>query len=297
MSISAVQPGTADLSRLTCTVPVFEPDRDRRAVPIGTWTGMSQTAAREVARRLDTAGFALIQANDPPDGRSVPGLASAIGLGAVFNPPIYRDRPYVDALGVTTLRAEPLHADHPAFQSPGPQALHCDGTLERIGEIKTSVLLCVAPARSGGASLLFNSAGAFGRMLIQDPPAAAAMTAAEMLVRTSGLRGIEGHSGVGPAFAIAESRLISRYSVSATDVFDRSAVADPAALERAIEFLADAARSGSPFAQEITLAAGQGLIMVNDAISHGRRAYEDDPGRPRTFLRAMFKTRRKEPWR
>lgn len=279
-----------DLSTLTCTVPVFRPVRDLDPVPVRAWDNIPPITRRELARRLDAAGFALVQASQVPGPATPQQLARQLGLGPVYVPPQYRDRPYTDGQGVTRIGTEAA-ASHPAFGQATGQRLHCDGTLQRIGEIKTTILLCARPGRSGGTSHLFNSAAAFAWLLHEDPAAAAALTAADVLVRTSTLPGTRGQYSAGPAFAVADGRLISRYSITGTDTYDHDAVTDPAALDRALEFLRQAARPGSPYYTELTLAAGQGLLLANDQISHGRAAYHDDPDCPRLMLRALF-TRR-----
>jgi hypothetical protein len=236
-------PAAADLSTLTCTVPVFQPARDLDPVPLRSWDSIPAAAGREVAMRLAAAGFALVQAAQAPGPAAARQLAGQLGLGPVFVPPQYRDRPYADGQGVTRIGIGAATASHPAFGQATGQRLHCDGTLQRIGEVRTTLMLCARPARSGGASRLFNSAGAFAQLLREDPAAAAALT-------------------------------------------------DPAALDRALLFLHEAAQPGSPHYTESTLTAGQGLLLANDLISHGRAAYEDHPACPRLILRTLFTRRR-----
>jgi hypothetical protein len=279
---------TADLSALRCTVPVFQLARDLDPIPIGSWDHLPAAAEREVPLRLATAGFAIVAADQTPDLDAPQQLADALGLGPVFVPPQYSDRLYVNGQGVTRIGADAATASHPAFGQTTGQRLHSDGTLQRIGEVKTAMLLCARPARSGGASQLFNSTGAFAQLLHEDPAAAATLTAPDVLVRTSTLAHSRGQRSVGPAFAVAEERLISRYSVTDTDSYDPAAVTDPAALQRALEFLQQAAQPPSPHYTEFTLTAGQGLLLANDLISHGRAAYHDDPAHPRMMLRALF---------
>ncbi len=290
--MNASPAATADLSTFTCTVPVFRPGRDLDPIPLRSWDNIPAAAGHEMAVRLAAAGFALVQAAQPPGPAAPQQLAGQLGLGPVFVPPQYRDRPYTDGQGVTRIGAGAATASHPAFGQASEQRLHSDGTLQRIGEVKTTLMLCVQPAPSGGASRLFNSAGAFAQLLRDDPAAAAALTAPDVLVRTSTLPGTRGQCSAGPSFAVADGRLISRYSVTDTDTYDHDAVTDPAALDRALMFLHQAAQPGFPYYAELTLTAGQGLLLANDLISHGRAAYEDDPARPRLILRALFTRRR-----
>jgi hypothetical protein len=282
-------PSVTSLSMLTCTVPVFP--HAHRALAQADWEHVPAGAIRDVAARLAANGYALIQAHQAPGPRTAGRLAAGLGLGPAFAPPQYRSRPYVDGQGVTRISADAATAAHPAFGQATGQELHSDGTLQRIGEIKTTMMLCARPAASGGTSRLFNAAGAFAALLSRDPAAAAALTAPEVLTRTSNLPDCQGQSAAGPAFAIADGRVISRYSITSTDAYHPGAVTDPAALGRALAFLQDAARPGSGFYTEITLTAGQGLLLANDMISHGRTPYHDDPAAPRLLYRALFTTR------
>jgi hypothetical protein len=283
-------PSVTSLSMLTCTVPAFPAD-PAPPVELGNWDHVTTTAAREVARRVTANGYALIHGAAIPGPGAAASLAGTLGLGPAFTPPQYRDRAYVDGHGVTRITSDATTATHPAFGQASGQHLHADGTLQRIGEIKTTLMLCARPAASGGTSQLFNAAGAFAALLNLDPAAAAALTAPEVMVRTSNLPGSHGHSVAGPAFAIADGRVISRYSVTSTDTYDPAAVASAAALDRALAFLRVAARPGSGYYDEITLAAGQGLVLANDMISHGRTPYQEAPGDPRLLYRALFTTR------
>ena len=244
--------------------------------------------------RLAAAGFAIISCAQDPTNDTPRALADALALGPMFTPPQYRNSPHINQ-GVSRIGTDHATRGHPAFGQTSGQALHSDGTLQRIGQVKTAMLVCVRPAASGGASRLFNAVGAFVELLDGDPAAAAALTAPDVLVRTSNLEHSRGQSMAGPAFAVADGRLISRYSVTATDRYDDTAVTDPAALYRALAFLHEAAQPGSRHLLEFTLAAGQALLLANDLISHGRAAYTNDPDRPRLMLRALFTQVRQVP--
>jgi Taurine catabolism dioxygenase TauD, TfdA family len=196
----------------------------------------------------------------------------------------------VGAGGVSTLTATPNDPanpglpPHPAFATRAGQRVHSDGTLQHIGEVKTSLLACRSPASYGGESILFNSTAAFAALATRDEPAAAALMGEAVLVRTANIN--DGDSMAGPAFALHGDQLLSRYSVTATDTFQAAGV-DPAALNRGLIFLLHHAHPGSPHYLELALSAGQGLLLANDRISHGRRPFRDGTT-PRVMLRALF---------
>ncbi|WP_239331285.1 TauD/TfdA family dioxygenase [Frankia sp. CiP3] len=283
-------PAVTSLSMLTCKVPAF-PAQHARPVPVGDWEHIPATTRGEVDARLTAHGYAVLEGSAIPDPGAAVSVAEALGLGPVFTPPQYQGRAYVDDGGVTQITADASTAGHPAFGQTTGQHLHTDGTLQRIGEIKTTLMLCARPAASGGTSQLFNAAGAFAALLNADPAAAAALTAPDVLVRTSNLPDSHGQASIGPAFAIADGRILSRYSVTSTDHYDPAAVTSPAALDRALEFLRDAAQPSTSYYTEVTLTAGQALLLANDAISHGRAPYQDSPDAPRMLFRALFTTR------
>lgn len=85
--------------------------------------------------------------------------------------------------------------------------------------------------------------------------------------------------------------LMSQNSITATDSWRPEAADDPAALARALDFFAAAARPGSLHYLEFVLRAGQGLLLANDRISHGRLAYRDDGTSHRVLLRGLFSRR------
>ncbi|MGW9164911.1 hypothetical protein ACWGPZ_26670 [Priestia megaterium] len=61
--------------------------------------------------------------------------------------------------GLNLIKVE--EGPHRAFQTNNEQKIHCDGTLEVIGKIKTSLLLCATPSSVGKETVIFNSVAAF----------------------------------------------------------------------------------------------------------------------------------------
>jgi hypothetical protein len=251
------------------------------------------SALTELTRRYGRDGFAVfsVGSQGPLDPSTLISVASALGLGAAYVPPMYRQvsgsSGYGEA-GVNVIGIPPAidRQSHPAFHTSARQELHCDGTLQDIGEVPTSVLLCVTPARDGGTSIIFKSVAAFVDLANREFALALALTHDGCLRRAANLS--KGRLvGVGPAFALRGDELISRYSCGADD----GAAAEPAAqrqLKRAVSSINRLAVSDSGFYQEFRLAQGEGLIMANDRVSHARTAYQDPPGRRRQVLRGLF---------
>lgn len=251
------------------------------------WSLSDLAAARAVVAQYAGAGFAIVQGPPDPGREQLRALARALKLGKAFIPPLYRSSVHTGEDGVSAITASTA-SPHP-FQSRGGQNLHCDGTLQCLGQIPTTVMLCVRPGASGGASVLFNAPAAFLELHANDSDAAEQLTHPGALVRASTL--VAGHATTGPAFRWDGDRLITRYSVTDTDTYHPRCANDTDALERALRFLRHAARPGSPHRCEFTLRAGQALLLANDRVCHGRTAYRDTPGGERLLLRSLF-TRR-----
>jgi hypothetical protein len=274
-------------------VPVFPAERD--LVPV-TLSSYADPSLGELARLLGAftrAGFAVIEAAEHPTAGALAALADRLGLGEAFVPPLYRmGHPTAEVCGVSVLSAPARFtggSDHP-FASTAGQRPHTDGTLQGLGEVTTTILLCHSPARSGGQSLLLNSTGAFVDLAREDRAAAAALMTPGVLVRSATINGCA-DSSAGPAFDVVGGRLLGRYSTQPTDRWQPEAADDQTALARALDFFTAAEQPGSGYHLELALRGGQGLLLANDRISHGRRPYRDDPAAPRVMLRGLFRHR------
>ncbi|TDC85506.1 hypothetical protein E1193_02395 [Micromonospora sp. KC606] len=273
---AAAQPITFDA---VPTVPVpADPD------PI------SAATLAEIVRRYRRHGFALAQfPSGPWTERTVERLAAGLGLGEPFVPPLYTRGGYASS-AVSRIGAPADGAastdQHPHFETTVGQELHCDGTLQEIGEVRSAILLCQSQGVDGGTTTLFNAHGAFTELLDADPEAARALTARGVLVRRATFNG-SSETRETPAFTVHEGQLVCRYCVDATDRWAVPPGGDADAIGRGTEFLHRARQIGSRYVRRIDLVAGQALVMDNTRISHGRDAYRDGPGRRRCLLRSL----------
>jgi hypothetical protein len=274
-------------------VPAFDASRDLVPLRLPAWDTASPEQVKALTARVSTAGFALLETGTGPGQDDLLALAGLLGLGEPFVPPLYRmpGSVQVGTAGVSQMTAAPgTGADaarHPATSAVG-QGWHVDGTLQQMGEVRTSLLLCVRPAATGGQSLLFNATAAFLDLADHDPAAAAALMAPGVLVRVATVNG-SNDSTAGPAFAVTGGQLLTRYARTDADRWFPPS-GDPSAVDRALARLDELAAPGSPYRLEFTLAAGQGLVFANSRLCHGRQPYTDDPAAPRTLLRALFTT-------
>ncbi|MFB7781422.1 TauD/TfdA family dioxygenase [Streptomyces vinaceus] len=252
------------------------------------WNLPDTTVRQLVADSYQRRGYAIVHVPGvAPDAEDLRKLSAALHLGQAFTPPLYAESSHTTASGVSQLTAA-SGGDHP-FQDRAGQNIHCDGTLQPLGQIRTTIMLCVSAAAHGGVSYLVNLVDAYADLRRVDPEAAEQLAHATALRRTSTFA--SGHSTAGPAFARETvSSWTTRYSRTATDSYHPTAGGE-AAMERALAFLDAAAQAGSAFRTEFTLRAGQALVLANDRLGHGRTAFRDDPSAPRLLLRALFTLR------
>jgi hypothetical protein len=217
------------------------------------------------------------------------GVGRVLGLGEPFVPPLYqvagRPQPPRYSLIAADQAVESRADGNPAFAGRDGQRLHTDGTLQDIAEINTTLLLCEQQATDGGETLLFNAVGAFAQLVGEDPEAAVALTGPGVLVRQANINGSR-ERRAGPAFAVHEGRLVTRYSVDETDSW--ALPPEPTeALGRGIAFLERAAEDGSEHSCEFRLGPRQILVLANSMLAHGRRPYRDSDRCRRRMLRSL----------
>jgi hypothetical protein len=266
--------------------------RPPQTVTADRWDMPNADAAEAVITRYSEIGFAVVQGPLDPGPADLLAFTERLNLGQPFTPPIYDGSSHTGSDGISALTVAGDAAGAHPFQSRDGQGLHCDGTVQHLGQIPTTVMICVRAAPAGGATILFDALAAFAELSSHDPHAAEQLTHARALVRTSDLA--DQPSTAGPAFGWHGGRLVTRYSLRSTDTYHPRQPDEQPALDRALRFLEQAAAPGSPYRCEFTLGAGQALVLANDRLCHGRTAYQDGPGSARLLLRALF-TRRPTP--
>jgi|694.fasta_scaffold153413_3 hypothetical protein len=234
----------------------------------------------EIIRRYHEDGFAHFsyQGNG---NEVILWIASRLKLGRPFVPVYNRRNPAYSENGYNIIRISPS-SNHRAFASPKAQGLHVDGTLTTLGMIKTSVLLCEAPAEIGGETTLFKAVAAFARLMREDPEIGTSLLRHAVLTRRD--VGASQECETSPAFAIEGNELLSRFSVDNTSCWAK----EPPQAVAAFTYLKQLARAGSPFYHSFKLRAHEGIIIANDKISHGRRKYYERSAGTRCMLRALF---------
>jgi hypothetical protein len=107
-----------------------------------------------------------------PEGLDV--LASVLALGPPFIPPLYARGAY-KGNAISTIAVHRDNEAHPVFGRAAGLQMHCDGTLQKLGDLKTSILVCESAGAEGGNTTLFNSSAAFSWLAEHDLPAAMAL--------------------------------------------------------------------------------------------------------------------------
>ncbi len=253
---------------------------------IAPLTGLNFPECGKVVLRkyLFTYGFCLIKPNifegNPENLRAI---FHAFELGEPVIPDHYgNENPYFFLPGINKISAIEFSThSHQGFTSRLAQAVHVDGTLQKIGKIKTSIIACARPAIIGGESILFNSTAAFLTILNLKKNCALALLDDCALTRIS----IEtGESYTGPVFAFVDDEIVTRFSMDNTCRWNVDNV----------PFLEEAKMTleGMLFNQQFSithkLKENEILILLNSKISHGRNEFVDSPGIQRLFYRALF---------
>ncbi len=209
--------------------------------------------------------------------------SAELHLGDPYIPMLYRDR---DGPAVTEVirRAD---SDHPVFHTGAAQGWHTDGLLEPIGEIKTTLLYCVHPARAGGRTSLLNAGRVFAELREVDPEGADLFLQRTILGRRSTLPGVK-HEAVGPVFAEAgDGNYTTRYGDGRVERWYPRSAAERRALSGAVAFFRER-RDDADVRIDLMLRPGQCLIVRNDLLAHAREQFIDDPKSPRLLLRSLF---------
>ena len=248
----------------------------------------------KVLLRYRTHGFSIIEYKQEIDEIVVLKLAELLNLGKIFVPPLYKRGLYKTS-GVSTVKSTNTdNKNHKVFESEASIDLHCDGTLQPIGFVQTTILACKYSASLGGESILFNSTAAYYELFQNDREAALTMASDCSLIRQANLNNC-GDKNIGPVFAIKNGELVCAYSVTQTDSFMAAYNTDMAALKRAIEFMRNSALPGSKYNYQHKLSSGQILIFANSKISHGRLKYQNSNNTNRCMFRALFLEKIKDP--
>ena len=259
---------------------------DIKSIPIQDVKELSHNELTELTMKYNEVGFVIFKLmNDKANDQSLLDIARNLKLGDPFVPNIYNSlKDVYKGNGLNAIQVN--QGGHRAFQTNNDQELHTDGTLEKIGKVKTSILLCARPASNGGETIVFNSVAAFYEMFnnIQ------LRSKVKSLLHPKALRRVavngNGQDSVGPVFSIENNELMSRFSLDNTSDWQYGFENVPH-LKEAFTIISQKAKFNSPFYIETKLNENEGIIMANNKIAHGRKKYRDKY-RKRKMIRGLF---------
>jgi hypothetical protein len=265
------------------------PEADRGPTFIESPSQLSDGERKRILEDYRHRGYAWFVLDIAPEdaAQALIDLSAALELGPSFVPPLYNSpgtQGFYDALGVNllTAAASAHQPSHPTFESRAALELHSDGTLQAMGEIPSAILFCVTPAERGGETTIFHGANAFLHLARERPDLTCALLDDRALTRHATVNGSHAICA-GPVFELRDAEVLSRYS---TTPRDRWAFGEVDLLQEAFEALAEFVRP--PHLIQIRLEAGQGVVLANDKVAHGRSSFEDSFARTRLMLRALF---------
>lgn len=243
-----------------------------------------------VGRHVDRYGFAIVRGEWRFDEYDFERMAALYQLGPMYQSEFNR-RVHTEGVSPSGMNQVGglTSGRHDVFNGTSGVALHTDGSYLPIGTIKTSVLLCKQHALDGGESILFDSLSAFQALTRDRPELAESLRAPNAFRRRStDARLDKPYERIGPIFRTGEDgETVGGFTLDVTADWDYSRRVDARVLD-AVAYLTRLAEPDSEYTLSFALQKGQALIMRNDQLSHGRRAYFDDPANPRILLRGLF---------
>lgn len=255
---------------------VFEP-------PVEVSANPSTTNLETILRRYSDDGYAKFASQLPPV-EAVLTLARSLRLGKPMIPSHNSDLPNYER-GLNWIRAS-IIPEHRGFGSRQAQGLHSDGTLSEVGEIRSVILFCVTEAALGGETTLFRASDAYAHLLEEVPMIVQCLQNESVFTRRD--VGRSGRESRGPVFRLEGHRIASRFSMDNT--VDWRRIRTNPEVKMAFDQLLGLVTARDPrFFVRFRLKAGEGVLLANASVSHGRTKYFDSVDRPRAMLRGLFK--------
>ncbi len=261
--------------------------KDTSPVKIESISKLSSTELNNITQKYNQAGFVVYEVlNHNSEQDIILELAKQLNLGQPFVPKTYRTSKHMyEETGLNTIKVS--DGNHRAFQTNNGQKIHCDGTIEEINKVKTSILHCNISSINGGETIIFNSVGAFYNLLKTSNYTSIMSSMLNNIALKRDALNETADTYIGPAFKIENGELISRFSLDNTCDWNYS-FEKIAGLEEALKLLQEMITLESPYYIETKLRDNQGIIMANNKISHGRKSFDDEGTRKREMIRGLF---------
>ncbi|CED60458.1 Taurine catabolism dioxygenase TauD/TfdA [Moritella viscosa] len=178
---------------------------------------------------------------------------------------------------------------HPVFEESKSLGQHVDGTFSPLGEVKTTLLLCLCKANQGGETTLFNGFGAIKYIESKDPTLSNSLKDKNALRRRSAFDGIDEECvdcvfGYDPVYEREIIRLA--FDASADWEFGFERVVN---LQQAVTQLKSLYDAEGEYYLCFPLGEGDIIVMDNTRITHGRTSFTCDIQNPRLMIRSIHK--------
>lgn len=242
-----------------------------------------------IKEQYSTYGYCVIKLSHHIIRReTILSLAELLNLGPPFLPPLYVNDHHSNQ-NITRISYS-YNQDHPSFHKCTDIPLHTDGTLQKIGMIKTSIIACSQQGSSGGENTIFHATEAFANLILKNFEAASTLLLPGTLIRKANINNSH-EQNILPVFSIQDDELFSAYSITKTDSFQPNAFSNPKKFFAALKYLRIASCVGSSYYREIRLQEGYVLLLANHKLSHGRKKFLNSQNHERLIYRALFLNR------
>jgi alpha-ketoglutarate-dependent taurine dioxygenase len=244
----------------------------------------AKAAACRITHRYRQSGYAIFKADAREPESMLLTLSNGLGLGKPYIPVQYALHPSAAFLtsGFNKVQAAKFEDSHRGFATSHEQLFHCDGTLDPIGRVATSILFCVDEAADGGETTIFDSVDAFQRITDSSPDLKRPLFDSKALTRRD--IGRTDIAIAGPVFALGPTgELRSRFSIDNTCEWDIG-FAQVNGLQRAYDALLRLTEQPG-FSARVMLRSGWGIVLANSKVAHGRTSFRDTS---RLLLRGLF---------
>ena len=241
-------------------------------------------ALRERCRRSNMAVYASQMGADPDP--EIP-----LSVGRAFELEEITENWLADSTGITSLKVAKAGV-RKKYIPYTTKAInwHTDGYYNAPNrQIRALIMHSVQDAQSGGENGLLDHEIAYLLLREKDPAYVEALMRPDAMTipaRFDDAGHVARPEERGAVFTVtSRGELHMRYTIRAKNVV----WASDGETERARRYLQQLLEAGSEYAFRLTLASGMGLVSNN--VLHDRRAFVDDPDRPRHYYRARYATR------
>lgn len=263
-------------------------------VEISNIKKIDMDSKKAIFNKIKHYGFSIVKIKDVRiDQNIMTEFSNNLSLGNPFISPYYRG--FSGGIevhsGINTIGKSESNGDiqenitHDAFSTNKEQKLHVDGTVQKIGHVKTSIVLCHTKAKQGGLSTFFNSSAAFYSLFKHDQKAALAMMDNKALSRAVDTD--KNNPYTDSVIAVNNTGIISRFSLDRMSNW-QTGFRKVKHLKKAYDFFVEHINEGSPFYRELLLNEGEAVIISNSRISYGRTSYVSYPQKERKMYRALY---------